>query len=515
LQPHARRLRAASLVALFAADPSRIERMHAQACGLSFDYSRQAIDGPACAALAAQSPAATELWHRMWQGELVNRSEQRAALHTLARSPAKATDRLSPSAQQALALMVGQRERMLKLAEAVREGSFRGATGHAIQSVVHIGIGGSDLGPAMVLDALSSAHDPGPEVRFLSNLDPVALERCLVGLDPHRSLVVIVSKTFTTLETLLNARALIATLAAKAGLSTQAFIEAQVIAVTAQPAEARQFGIAEPHVLGFDMAIGGRFSLWSAVGLPIALRLGKAAFESLLRGAHAMDQHTATSREWHCLPLAMAMVDFWNHSVLGYASHAIVPYSQALARLPAYLQQLEMESNGKSAANDGSAVSCATAPVLWGEPGTNGQHAFFQMLHQGTQVVPVDFIVARHPGTAWPDHHRWLVANCIAQGQALMLGQAHPDPQQAFPGNRPSSTLVLEKLDPYHLGALLAAYEHKVVMLAGLWGINPFDQWGVELGKKLAKSVYAMLDPAAFLPADLDPATRALIERLR
>jgi glucose-6-phosphate isomerase len=377
----------------------------------------------------------------------------------------------------------------------------------AITDVVNIGIGGSDLGPQMAVAALAEFVLPGKRFHFVSNVDGHELAGVLRQLRPEGTLFLIASKTFTTIETMTNARSARAWFEAQGGKD----IARHFAALTTNVAAAREFGIAT--TFGFWDWVGGRYSMWSAIGLPIAIAIGAAGFRQLLAGAHEMDRHFATAPLASNLPVRLGLLDLWYRNFCGFTSRSIAPYHSALCRLPAYLQQLEMESNGKRVDAQGSALSIATAPVLWGEPGTNGQHAYFQMLHQGTDVVPVEFIAVKQALHHLPGHHSQLLANVLAQAQALMQGKTDDGGHKHFPGNRPSTFLLLERLDPTSLGALLALYEHRVFVSGSLWGINSFVQWGVELGKVLAKDIAPRLDSGDL--SGLDASTAGLLRRLR
>ncbi|MBX9757412.1 MAG: glucose-6-phosphate isomerase, partial [Beijerinckiaceae bacterium] len=424
-----------------------------------------------------------------------------------------------------------EREKMLAFAQAVRSGAVRGATGARITDVVNIGIGGSDLGPAMAARALSPFRDNGPRAHFVSNVDGADLADTLAALDLKTTLFIISSKTFTTQETMTNAASARARVAAELG---EAAVADHFAAVSTKLDLVANFGIKADRVFGFWDWVGGRYSLWSSIGLALAISIGRDNFLDFLRGGHDADRHFAQAPLQDNIPVLMGLLGVWYRNAWDYAAHAVIPYDQRLARFPAYLQQLDMESNGKSVTRDGEPVKMATAPVIWGEPGTNGQHAFFQMLHQGTSVVPVDFLVAAQPIDADPHHHDLLVANCLAQSEALMRGRtreaveaqlraqkmndheiARLAPHKVFEGDRPSSTIMYARLDPRTLGRLVAIYEHKVFVQAAIWNINPFDQWGVELGKELCNGLAPVVGDRSASLNGLDPATAALIETRR
>jgi glucose-6-phosphate isomerase len=389
---------------------------------------------------------------------------------------------------------------MLAYAELVRADT-------AITDVVNIGIGGSDLGPQMAVLALGAFAASGRRLHFVSNVDGHELAGVLKGLKAENTLFLIASKTFTTLETMTNARSALAWFRAQGGTDVASHFAALTTHVTA----AAEMGITT--TFGFWDGVGGRYSLWSAIGLPLAIAIGAQGFRDFLAGAHAMDQHFREAQLEHNLPVRLALLDVWYRNFHGFSSRSIAPYHSALRRLPAYLQQLEMESNGKRVDTDGQALPFATAPVLWGEPGTNGQHAYFQMLHQGTDVVPVEFVAVKQARHSLPGHQTLLLANALAQAQALMLGKTDAGGHKHFTGNRPSTFLLLDDLTPASLGALIALQEHRVFASGSLWGINSFDQWGVELGKVLARDVEARL--ASGDAVGLDGSTAGLLRRLR
>ncbi len=391
---------------------------------------------------------------------------------------------------------------------------------------MNLGIGGSDLGPLMAVEALRH-YANGPRVHFVSNVDDSHLVETLRGLDPATTLFIVASKTFTTLETMTNAASARRWLVQ--GLGGEAAVASHFAALSTNLEATAAFGIPAGRVFAFWDWVGGRYSLWSAIGLSIAMAVGFEAFESMLAGAHAMDRHFAEAPLERNLPVLLGLVGVWHVNFCGHQSHAVLPYDQYLHRFPAFLQQLDMESNGKRVDRDGNPVDYATGPVLWGEPGTNGQHAFFQLLHQGTPVVPADFIACAQGLHDLPDHHRLLLANCLAQSRALAFGKTAAEaraegvggapgvdlvPYRSFPGNRPSNTLLLDRLTPERLGALVALYEHKVFVQAAVWNVNAFDQWGVELGKQLAGPISRALEGAE-LPGDMDGATAGLVARIR
>jgi glucose-6-phosphate isomerase len=406
----------------------------------------------------------------------------------------------------------------------VRSGAFTGHTGRPIRHVVNLGIGGSDLGPAMAAEALRPYLDPGRDLRFVSNVDGADFATVTAGLDPAETLFVVCSKTFTTLETLTNARTARAWLLD--ALGEPAAVARHFVAVSTNLEAVAEFGIAPENVFGFWDWVGGRYSLPSAVGLSLMIGIGPERFRELLDGYHAMDEHFRSAEPEHNLPVILALLGLWYGDFFGAESHAVLPYDQHLHRLPAYLQQLDMESNGKRVTLDGEPVGVQSGPIVWGEPGTNGQHAFFQLLHQGTKLVPCDFIVFCRSHHALGEHHDLLVANCLAQAEALAFGRTAEEvraagvdealvPHRTFPGNRPSSVILADQLTPAVLGALLALYEHKVFVQGTILGINSFDQWGVELGKRLATRIAEEITAAAPPAAGHDASTDALIRHYR
>ena len=531
LDKHCQLVQSQHLAALFAADPGRAERMQAEACGLFLDYSKNRLTDDTLRLLLqlAHEAGVAERSRAMFEGERINATEGRAVLHSALRAAPDTT--LMLDGRDVVADAAAVRARVAAFAEQVRSGQWRGYSGEAITDVVNIGIGGSDLGPLMVCEALKDLAHPRLQMHFVSNVDGVQLDDVLRQADPRRTLFIVASKTFTTQETLTNAHAARRWLVAHAG--DEAAVARHFVAVSTQADAVRAFGIDTDNMFGFWDWVGGRFSLWSAIGLPIVLRIGPAAFDALLAGARAMDAHFRSAPATRNLPMLMALIGIWNIDFLDAPTQVIAPYHQRLHRLPAYLQQLDMESNGKSVRADGSAVGCHTSPVIWGEPGINGQHAYFQMLHQGTRFAPVDFIgVLEHPARLH-QHHRIAFANMVAQAEALMRGKTAAEveaemraagigadriaqllPHRSFAGNRPSNTVLLARLDPFTLGALIALYEHRTFVQGVVWGVNSFDQWGVELGKQLAARVLEDLDAPVDRHAH-DGSTAALIARYR
>jgi glucose-6-phosphate isomerase len=488
------------LRAAFDADAHRFDGFSLQAPEVFADLSKQRWDAHARDLLLALARECGLEARRdaMFAGEPINTSEGRAVLHTALRAPRGA----GPHSDAVHATL----DAMLAFAETVRADAV-------YTDIVHIGIGGSDLGPQMAVQALADRLHPRLNLHFVSNVDAHQIAQVLKPLQPQRTLVIIASKTFTTQETMTNAQIARDWFVANGGRD----IAHHFAATTTNVAAAAAFGI--DKTFGFWDWVGGRYSMWSAIGLPIAIAVGADNFRDMLAGAHAMDRHFADTPLEHNLPAQLGLLDIWQRNFEGFSSRSVAPYHQGLARLPAYLQQLEMESNGKSVSADGEPLPYATSPVVWGEPGTNGQHAYFQMLHQGTDIVPLEFIAVRRPSHGHDDSHTKLLANCLAQSQALMLGRpaaADADVvarQRHFAGNRPSTTLVLDALTPRALGALIAMYEHRVFTAGALWGINSFDQWGVELGKVLAGQLLPRL--ASGETMGLDGSTAGLLGRLR
>ena len=466
---------------LFAADTDRFRNFSREAAGLLLDFSRQRLDAPALAALVALA-GTRGLAARIGAllgGEVVNESENRAALHTLLRVPKGGAVPAALRARHAEVLAV--RAQCAAFVREVHGGSRTGARGDRFTDVVNIGIGGSDLGPAMATAALAPYGAGKVRVHFVSNVDGTQFADLASALDPARTLAIVCSKTFTTQETLSNARRIRAWVAGALG---EAAIPKHFAAVSTNEGAMDAFGVGRDARFAMWDWVGGRYSLWSAVGLSLELAIGTVAFEAMLAGAHAMDGHFRERPFEDNLPVLLGLLAHWNRNALGAASHAVLPYTQRLARLPAYLQQLEMESLGKRATRGGGTVTEGTGPVIWGEPGSNAQHSFFQLLHQGTAAVSADFLLPL-TGAADAEADELVIANCLAQIQALMAGHAAPEAHRVHPGSRPLSLIAFPRLDPATLGALVALYEHKVFVESALWDINPFDQWGVELGKKI------------------------------
>lgn len=532
LQVEARKLRDVRILDLFEANPDRARDFSIEACELLFDYSKNPVTGDVRRLLLAlaEERGVTRRCAAMFAGERINLTEKRAVLHTALRNRSQAP--VMVDGKDVMPDVRAVLGRMRCFSTQVRDGVARGVTGRRFTDVVNIGIGGSDLGPLMASSALRAETTASLNAHFVSNIDGAHLAATLAGLDPATTLIIVSSKTFTTQETLVNARSarqwLLTGLAAAD--STETVIATHFAAVSANLEATAAFGIANERVFGFWDWVGGRYSLWSAIGLPLALAVGFEKFELFLAGAHDMDRHFQTAPLDRNLPVLAALVGIWHINFLDHPTLVVLPYAQDLFGLPAYLQQLDMESNGKRVDCSGRELEYASGPVIWGAPGTNAQHAFFQHLHQGTQITPADFIVAARPNHALDGHHDLLLANCIAQGEALLRGKSldavrtelrargMPDEEidaqaahRVFPGNRPSNTLVLKRLDPRSIGALIAFYEHKVFVQGVIWNVNSFDQWGVELGKQLGLGVQADLQAGKPGPGH-DASTARLIE---
>jgi glucose-6-phosphate isomerase len=527
LHASAERAKSRRIADLFTAEPDRLQRLTLDAAGLRLDLSKQPWSLPDVETVLdlARTAGIEPARQRLFAGDIVNASEGRPALHPALRAALGADYRAD--SQPVSAEVDATRAKIRAFADKVRSGALTGATGKPIRAIVHIGIGGSDLGPRLIWEALKPL-DPQIELRFAANVDPAELAQALVGLDPAQTLVVTVSKTFTTLETLTNAETARAWLRETLGADA----DKHLVAVSAAPDKAQAFGVPAEQVFAFWDWVGGRYSLWSAVGLSCAVALGFEAFEGLLAGARAMDEHFVAAPLEANAPVLLALAHVFNNNGLGRNIRAVVPYAQRLRLFAPFLQQLEMESNGKRVDAQGRPLTRATATSVFGDAGTNGQHAFFQLLHQGTDVIPVDIVAVRHASEGDPAAQQKLLANAIAQAEALLVGRTEADvraelqakgvsqaeietlaPQRTFPGDRPTSFLLLDRLGPQNLGALIALYEHKTFVEGVLWGINSFDQWGVELGKSLATRVLGELQGGAAGPHD--PSTAALIATLK
>jgi glucose-6-phosphate isomerase len=526
LEDHRTRLSGVTMRQLFADDPQRFSHFSKTAGDVLLDYSKNLITEETVQRLLALARATgIEEWReRMFSGEKINNTEGRAVLHVALRN---ALDRPIRVDGQNVMPEVGRvLEQMRVFSTAVREGSWTGHTGKRITDVVNIGIGGSDLGPVMVTEALRPYQQAGLNVHFVSNVDGTHIAETLRGLDPETTLFIVASKTFTTQETITNAKTARSWLVEALG---EAAVAKHFVALSTNAAAVAEFGIDVANMFEFWDWVGGRYSLWSAIGLPIAVAIGMDRFEELLAGGRAMDDHFRTAPLDANLPVLMAMIGIWNSNVLGAEAYAVLPYDQYLNRLPAYLQQADMESNGKSVTRDGGPVGHATGPVLFGEPGTNGQHSFYQLLHQGTRLVACDFLAPANSHNPIGDHHRILLSNFFAQTEALMRGKTADEaraeleregksaeqvafllPHKVFSGNRPTNSILFPTLDPFTLGMLIALYEHKIFVQGIVWQVNSFDQWGVELGKQLAKTILPELEGNAPVTSH-DSSTNGLI----
>lgn len=520
---------ATDLRAAFAGDASRFERFSARLDDLLMDYSKCAVNDQIIALLEklCVEGGVAEKRDAMFAGAEINFTEGRAVLHTALRNRANTPvlvdgKDVMPDVNAVLAAMG-------TFAEGVRAGKISGSTGKQITDVVNIGIGGSDLGPAMATLALAPFHD-GPRLHFVSNVDGAHIADTLALLDPETTLFIVASKTFTTIETMTNAATARAFIAASLG---EEAVGQHFAAVSTALDKVKAFGIASDRVFGFWDWVGGRYSIWSAIGLPLMIAVGADNFAEFLTGAHAMDRHFCTASFRENLPMLLGAIGYYHRNVLDYPTRAILPYDQRLSRFPAYLQQLDMESNGKGVTVDGTAVKGNSGPVVWGEPGTNGQHAFYQLIHQGTSIIPAEFMIAAKGFEAELRHqHELLIANCLAQSAALMKGRTleeakgqlqkagmdaakidHIAPHRVFTGNRPSITFVYEQLTPYALGRLIALYEHRVFVEGVLFGINSFDQWGVELGKELATGLLPVVQGKVGVDGQ-DASTAGLVQAL-
>jgi glucose-6-phosphate isomerase len=510
---------------LFARDPERGERMTVEAAGLYLDYSKNRVTDETLRLLVQLAEASGLAAKRdaMFRGEKINTTEKRAALHVALRAPRGTVIRVD--GEDVVPGVHAVLDEMAAFAERVRSGAWRGHTGKPIRNVVNVGIGGSDLGPAMAYQALHAYASRALAFRFVANVDATDLTEALSGLDPAETLFIVASKTFTTQETMTNAQSARAWSLAGLGGDARA-VAKHFVAVSTNAAAVAEFGIDRAHMFGFWDWVGGRYSLGSAIGLSTMLAIGPDGFRELLAGMHELDRHFQSAPLARNAPALLGLLVVWYTRFLGAESIAVIPYAHALRRFPAYLQQLAMESNGKSVTLAGAPVDGPTGPIYWGEPGTNGQHSFFQLLHQGTRLVPCDFIAFAQPEHELGRHHDLLTANVFAQAEALAFGktaaevraEGTPDalvPHRVFAGNRPSNTILAERLTPRTLGALIALYEHSVFTQAAVFDVNPFDQWGVELGKALAQRIVGELEAPAAPALAHDGSTRALIRRYR
>ena len=528
LAAHHEALRDRHLRDLFAADPRRAQDLTAEGAGLFLDYSKHRITRETMPLLVALAQAAGVEARReaMFRGDRINVTENRSVLHTALRLPR--AERLVVDGDDVVPEVHAVLDKMAAFAQRVRGGDWTGHTGRRIRNVVNIGIGGSDLGPAMATQALCNYSERSMRFRFVSNVDGTDMREALIDLDPAETLFIVSSKTFTTLETLTNARTARDWLVKGLGTADAADAVAKhFVAVSTNAEQVRAFGIDAANMFEFWDWVGGRYSMDSAIGLSLTVAIGPDDFREVLAGFRAMDVHFQTTPLGQNLPVLLALLGVWYGNFFRFDTHAVLPYSQELARFPAYLQQLDMESNGKSVRLDGTRVTYATGPIVWGTAGTNGQHAYYQLLHQGTRIVPADLIGFVNPTTEIGDHHDLLMANLLAQAEAFAFGKTRDEvvaagvaPEQVearvFDGNRPTSVLLAPRLTPRVLGSLLALYEHKVFVQGVIWGIDSFDQWGVELGKVLAMRIAAELTAAADPVANAhDSSTAALIERFR
>ena len=527
LSAHRTRTASQHLRELFAADDKRFATFSARLDDLLLDYSKTAVTPETMELLVALAEAADVEAKRdaMFAGEPINTTEGRAVLHTALRN--QSGNPVMVDGVDVMPEVNAVLERMSAFAQGIRSGTIAASDGGRFTDVVNIGIGGSDLGPVMATLALAPYHD-GPRLHYVSNVDGAHIADTLAKLDPARTLVIVASKTFTTIETMTNAATARRWIAGALG---EEAVARHFAAVSTALDKVAAFGIQPDRIFGFWDWVGGRYSVWSAIGLPVMIAIGPENFRAFLAGAHAMDEHFRTAPLAKNLPVLFGLIGLWHRETCGYPARAVLPYDQRLARLPAYLQQLDMESNGKRVHKAGGAVTRPTGPLVWGEPGTNGQHAFFQLLHQGTDIIPCEFLVAAEGHEPELAHqHRLLLANCLAQSEAMMKGRTleeakaqlakqglspeaveHLAPHKVFPGNRPSVTIAYRKLDPFTLGRLIALYEHRVFVEAAVFDINAFDQWGVELGKELATALLPVIEGKA--PAEAHDASTAGLAR--
>ncbi|TRO34720.1 glucose-6-phosphate isomerase [Pseudomonas sp. ALS1131] len=531
LQQHRTEMAGFSMREAFAADSRRFQRFSLDSCGLLLDYSKNLIDERGLELLIqlADQAGLHQSIAALYNGERVNASEGRAALHTALRSPIGR--RLLLDGNDIIPEVHRVLNQVTELVSRIHSGLWRGYSEKPIKEVVNIGIGGSFLGPQLVSEALRPFTQRGVRCHYLANIDGSEFRELTARLNPETTLFIVSSKSFGTLETLKNTLAARDWYLAMGGPEEQ--LHRHFIAVTSNRKAAIEFGIGEENIFPMWDWVGGRYSLWSAIGLPIALAIGVSNFKELLAGAYAMDQHFTQAPLAENMPVLMALLGIWYTNFWGAQSHAILPYDHYLRNFTKHLQQLDMESNGKSVRQDGAPLDIATGPVIWGGVGCNGQHAYHQLLHQGRLLVPADFIVPVNSYNPLSDHHQWLFANCLSQAQALMQGKTREEaeaelrakglsedevqrlaPHKVIPGNRPSNILVMNRIAPFNLGALVALYEHKVFVQSAIWGINAFDQWGVELGKEMGKEVYQRLTGASDEPAS-DASTQGLIEHFR
>ena len=521
---------ATDIRAAFASDAERFQRFSTTLGDLLLDYSKCAVNDRVLDGLEALAKAAKveEKRDAMFRGDIINITEERAVLHTALRN--RGNRAILVDGKDVMPDVNGVLDAMGAFADGIRSGALKGATGKKITDVINIGIGGSDLGPVMATLALAPFHD-GPRLHFVSNIDGAHIADTLKLVDPETSLFIIASKTFTTIETMTNAATARAFIADKLG---EVAVGHHFAAVSTALDKVAAFGIDQARVFGFWDWVGGRYSIWSAIGLPLMIAIGKENFGRFLDGGHAIDEHFRTAPIRKNIPVLLGLLGFYNRNVLGYPSRAILPYDQRLSRFPAYLQQLDMESNGKAVTLDSTPVEYSTGPVVWGEPGTNGQHAFYQLIHQGTDIIPAEFMIAANGHEKNLRHqHELLIANCLAQSEALMKGRTLAEakaqltakgmadvkadkiaPHRVFTGNRPSLTIVYDQLDPFALGRLIALYEHRVFVEGALFNINSFDQWGVELGKELATGLLPVVEGKESA-GKRDASTAGLVARIQ
>jgi glucose-6-phosphate isomerase len=524
LADHYDQLRSVHLRRLFADDPGRGDTMHLEAGDLYLDYSKNRLTAETIRLLAALARRAgvEERRDAMFAGEQINVTERRSVLHVALRAPRD--EHIVVDGVDVVVDVHRVLDRMSDFSDRVRSGAWTGHTGRRIRNVINIGIGGSDLGPRMAYEALKDFSDRSLTVRFVSNVDGTDFWECTRDLDPEETLFVVASKTFTTLETMTNART--AREWALAALHTDAAIAKHFVAVSTNEAEVTKFGIDPANMFEFWDWVGGRYSYDSAIGLSLMVAIGPDAFRDMLAGFHRIDEHFRTAPIEQNVPMILGLIGIWYDNFFGAETVAILPYDQYLARLTDYLQQLDMESDGKSVTLEGQPVAWQTGPVIWGQPGTNGQHAYYQLIHQGTKLIPCDFIGFCRPRHQLGDHHNLLMANLFAQPQALAFGKTADEvraegvpeyqvPHRTFAGNHPTNTMLIPELTPHTLGQLIALYEHKVFTQGSVWDINSFDQWGVELGKKLASDIIPELDAAEEPKLGHDSSTNALIRRFR
>jgi len=525
LQAHWTKIGQRHLRTLFADDPTRGERMAVEGAGLYLDYSKNRIADETVALLCrlAEECGLSSRIEAMFRGEKINVTEDRAVLHVALRAPRGTS--IVVDGKDVVTEVHAVLAAMADFAIRVRSGAWKGHTGKRIRNVVNIGIGGSDLGPVMAYEALKHYSDPALTFRFVSNVDATDLVEATRDLDPAETLFITSSKTFTTLETMTNAQSARQWLLAGLGGDVTA-VAKHFVAVSTNASKVSEFGIDTANMFGFWDWVGGRYSMDSAIGLSTVLAVGPDNFRALLDGFHQMDEHFRTTPFEHNLPVLLGLLTVWDTDFLGAETVAILPYEQYLKRFPAYLQQLTMESNGKRVTRDGVEVDYATGPVYWGEPGTNGQHSFYQLIHQGTRLIPCDFIAFEHPLNPLGRHHDMLLANVFAQAEALAFGKTREQvkaegtadrlvPHRVFPGNRPSNTILAHRLTPALLGKLVALYEHSVFTQGAIWDVDSFDQWGVELGKVLAQRIIPELESETEPTLDHDSSTNTLIQRYR